>query len=717
MPMPEEQEQLKHYLETLIPEGTIEAAADDSEAPLRMEGTQPIRRSEANRAQSALQKLARGKEISDDDAFLIEAIIIPDKRPAIDIVNGKFSIGHPLWVKYNIDPKIQANIERAIRGVGRVELPNDEFRPYGGTGFLVGGNLMMTNRHVAELFSRGLGGRDLSFRAGQTAALDFKREIEPTPPQPITVSRVVMIHPYWDMALLELEDLPAGAQVLELSQSDPETLVDRDIAVIGYPAFDPRNDAAVQHKVFRGIYNVKRLQPGKLGTRKPTRSFGNIVDSVAHDASTLGGNSGSCVLDVNSGEVVALHFAGRYKVSNYAVPTYELSRDDRVVGESLEFGEDAGSNVEEPNPWAEFWASADAEEGPAPDGSANVRATAVGSAKNAVSVTIPVTVTVEIGDAVSSGNAPLSSGDGPVHAATEAERMVEPQHSSDYAARPGYDPDFIGVNVPVPASNNADDLSKLDDGSTLLHYFHFSLAMNKARRLAQFTAGNVDAHPARLKPEPGRDYSRRALNGFTSNNDRERWFTDPRIPAKHQLPDRFFTRDRTAFDKGHIVRRNAVVWGNSYREVQNANGDTFHVTNCSPQVKGFNRSSEGGLWGKLENLVFDQAGTERLCVFAGPVLKDDDPLFSGVDDDGPVQVRIPLAYWKIIVAAKNGALQSYGFRLTQDLSEVDFEFQLAGNWVRRLVPIAHIQDEADIRFSDDVVAADQFSDRLLETFA
>ena len=191
-------------------------------------------------------------------------------------------------------------------------------------------------------------------------------------------------------------------------------------------------------------------------------------------------------------------------------------------------------------------------------------------------------------------------------------------------------------------------------------------------------------------------------------NDRERWFADPRIPAQHQLPDRFFTKDRTAFDKGHIVRRNDVVWGDSYAEVQNANGDTFHVTNCSPQVKGFNRSSRGGLWGKLENVVLKEAKTERLCVFAGPVLKDDDPIFTGVDDFGPMQVRIPRSYWKVIVAQSGGALQSFGFLLEQDLVDVDFEFQLTREWQRRLIPLSELQTTiGTLELNAAILAADQ----------
>src|SRR5690606_42020160 len=81
----------------------------------------------------------------------------------------------------------------------------------------------------------------------------------------------------------------------------------------------------------------------------------------------------------------------------------------------------------------------------------------------------------------------------------------------------------------------------------------------------------------------------------------------------------------------------------TYAEVQRANGDSFHSTNCSPQVKDFNRSNLGGLWGDLENLILKQAKTERYCLFAGPLLRNKDQRFNGVDHAGPTRVRIPSA--------------------------------------------------------------------------
>jgi DNA/RNA endonuclease G (NUC1) len=180
-------------------------------------------------------------------------------------------------------------------------------------------------------------------------------------------------------------------------------------------------------------------------------------------------------------------------------------------------------------------------------------------------------------------------------------------------------------------------------GGYELRYHHFSIVMHSARRLALFTASNVDASPARKRPvgRPRSDYTRRTLSGLLQN-DQERWFTDDRIALTYQLPDRFFTRDRGSFDKGHLVHREDVAWGDTYDELRAANGDTYHVTNCSPQVADFNRSSGSGThnnWGDLENLVLEQAGTERLSMFVGPVLDQADPVFLGSTRTGRCRSR------------------------------------------------------------------------------
>ena len=84
----------------------------------------------------------------------LEAIIHETGRPAYIIDNGSFQTSSP-WDKLG-KGDIRKNIEAAIPSVGRIEVPGD-FRPYAGTGFVVGENLLMTNRHVARIFASGIG--------------------------------------------------------------------------------------------------------------------------------------------------------------------------------------------------------------------------------------------------------------------------------------------------------------------------------------------------------------------------------------------------------------------------------------------------------------------------------------------------------------------------------------------------------------------------------
>src|SRR5262249_47540132 len=155
-----------------------------------------------------------------------------------------------------------------------------------------------------------------------------------------------------------------------------------------------------------------------------------------------------------------------------------------------------------------------------------------------------------------------------------------------------------------------------------LKYHKFSVVVHKRRRLALFTAANVDwRRPSRLVN--GRVPTRKELTGLPDRTA-EQWGTDPRIPGGHQLPDGFFTKDEGAWDKGHLVRRDDVCWGSSFEDIQMGNGDTYHTTNCSPQVAGFNRPANDDNWGDLEKIVQKETKSEKVILFSGPVLADDD---------------------------------------------------------------------------------------------
>jgi endonuclease G, mitochondrial len=139
---------------------------------------------------------------------------------------------------------VKRRIASLLPLIGRVEVPRSPILPYAGTGFVVGRDLIATNRHVAQLFSQGLG-LTIRYRSGD-AAIDFKRQIDAPDDDRaayLSVRAVEMIHPYWDMALLRVDDLPTD-RMLRLSVKSPEELLDHKVVVVGYPARDDRSDFA-----------------------------------------------------------------------------------------------------------------------------------------------------------------------------------------------------------------------------------------------------------------------------------------------------------------------------------------------------------------------------------------------------------------------------------------------------------------------------------------
>ncbi len=297
----------------------------------------------------------------------------------------------------------------------------------------------------------------------------------------------------------------------------------------------------------------------------------------------------------------------------------------------------------------------------------------------------------------------------PPAAPVGVEALRYPKVDRDYTTRTGYQADFLGVPAPLPTVTDPSLVSKAADGNCEIPYEHFSVVINKKRRLPLFTASNVDYTPEKRHPEPG-DYSRKGLTGL-GPNDQEKWLTDPRIPQQDQLPDVFYTKDGGSFDKGHVVRREDMCWGDSYEQIVRANGDTFHVTNCTPQIAGFNRSNEGeDNWGDLENEIQKQGKAERLCILAGPILAAEDKAFEGKDDFGPVKIQVPREFWKVVLANDHGQLAAYAFVLQQELQDVPLEFRVNATWTPYLVSLAFLEGKVSgLVFPPQLHAADRSS--------
>lgn len=279
----------------------------------------------------------------------------------------------------------------------------------------------------------------------------------------------------------------------------------------------------------------------------------------------------------------------------------------------------------------------------------------------------------------------------------------------DYTNRKGYNPKFIpGVDLPLPklGATLLKQLAPLrseepDAAEGELKYTHFSIRLNKGRRMAIYTATNIDG--ATYQPVNRR-------TGEVSDAEGETWFIDPRVSASFFLDQTFYSTWSVYFDRGHLTRRNDPTWGTA-EDCERANADTFHFTNCTPQHFRFNQTAQ--YWQGAERYVLENgmlAADERkpISVFQGPIFNDAIDLWA---DD----VQIPSSFFKVVVWKGATRLRAVGLVVDQlhllseqrinlgpprDIPSVD-----VSEW---RLPITLIEQRTDLKFGDAIVAADTF---------
>jgi phosphatidylserine/phosphatidylglycerophosphate/cardiolipin synthase-like enzyme/V8-like Glu-specific endopeptidase len=315
-------------------------------------------------------------------------------------------------------------IEAVLPLIGRIDVGNHPSAlTYVGTGWLVEQNVVVTNRHVAEFVARQ-GGSSFVFRAGRfgdplNVSIDYRREAGAPGKDVAPVSGVIWIEPDYkgpDIAFLKIGERQDATHRGWIAIAEQDAAPGTEVVVVGYPARAPISivpDQAWMDRIYGGAYDVKRVAPGMVGDMN--RGW------TTHDCTTLGGNSGSVVLDAKTGQAVALHFAGLYLVENYAVPASAIRRYKRE------------------RPWQGLGSSSSATTSPEhsrPPSSAppaQVKTTAPGR----VSITIPLTITVSLGemgtDATRLDSAQTTSLDEAAH------RLFMNQRGNGvFAVKPGY---------------------------------------------------------------------------------------------------------------------------------------------------------------------------------------------------------------------------------------------------------------------------------------
>ncbi len=339
-------------LELTAGAGTLPARADLIEQ-LRREIDYTIRKTGVAIDQSSIDKLTSEAEdglrvlfdqgaaaqLNDRLTSGLEAVVKTDgSRPVLFVEDDFIDVLQPSIGSF---ATVLSRMEKAVRmvcaSVGRVDDPGAPPLRYQGTCFAIADGIVMTNRHVHDAITRG-------GALNPGVFIDFAREVgQSRTDRRFPIKRVVRMgeqgSPEFknefdlnfsglDMAILELERV-AGQNFpppLTVARGDdPVTrgalaAAGRSIYLVGYPGNDRSTTPDLFSTIFSGVKSFKRLAPGEImddpgaGPKDPRRWV------MTHDASTLGGNSGSGVVDLQSDgkTLLGLHFAGLHKQRNWA---------------------------------------------------------------------------------------------------------------------------------------------------------------------------------------------------------------------------------------------------------------------------------------------------------------------------------------------------------------------------------------------------------------
>jgi len=254
-----------------------------------------------------------------------------------------------------------------------------------------------------------------------------------------------------------------------------------------------------------------------------------------------------------------------------------------------------------------------------------------------------------------------------------------------FNGREGYDPDFIEgwpIALPKAVGVKAVDMLPLRGTQDVeLKYMHFSVIMSKSRKLPMLTATNVNGGESKK------------LGRY------DKWYLDGRIEAHQQWGNELYLNNR--LDRGHMVRREDPVWG---ADAATANSDTFHYTNCCPQMDVFNQQT----WLGLENYILQNARVNKLSisVFTGPFFGHNDMTYNGA--------RIPNGYWKVVAFLKeDGTPSATAYKISQEKELTELEFAY-GPYRTFQISIREVVDNTGIDFSS-LERYDGFTQQELES--
>jgi endonuclease G len=560
------------------------------------------------------------------------------------------------------------------RSVCRVEIRNERGLLGYGTGFLVGPGVMMTNHHVLP---------DVQLVRHSRAQLRYERDLRGVEVPPVEFALRAIPEPILykdlDIALVAVEPRSTDGELLDqygwlkLSGEPGKAFVGEYLTIIQHPGGERKQICVRENKLLRYAENGPHLW---------------------YQTDTVAGSSGSPVFN-NSWNVVALHHSAVPKTKRVRNQDVWLARDGKTwtadMGEDqIDWMANEGVRVSRivmylqsqhrNHPLAQTVLSAG-------EPQSGELLTGGGDGTNEIQIRTDnsgntrILLPIEIGVKVGLSHHPPAPAQQPEVPAMPAPavQVIEKVEidQTNYPKRSGYDPKFLGSGLVVPLPK----IKKQKYGKVLLvkgkseiKYWNYSVVMNSTRRLAYFSAANVDSGKFRGDGDAGGDT----------------WFVDTRSEEleKAQLGKEFYKKQKTfeadrtltPFDQGHLSRRSNMQWGSDDKEAKRNGDDTFHYSNCSPQHWQFNQNSKAsGLWYRLEESALSTLSEgEKICLVNGPVF--DAPLGKqGADGlirlnlkgkrirDGKFgEVQIPRMFFKVIAYKSGNELRAKAFVVTQE---------------------------------------------------
>ncbi len=291
-------------------------------------------------------KWAREAKESDEQNDNLKQILTAlRQRPALLVCRNQISDTVPdVWGE-GLRAKA-AQISTTCASTGKIYVQGDPDLNWVGTGFVVRKDVVITPASQARVFLTEASGGGWNFRTRNdgkglmSASINFAAEACGSPAEEFAITEVLFVGDRatgQEVALLRTAPLGAKHPPLPLTDKLPATvdkLLGRSVYVVGHHAKDTRLPKEVNELILGDLSDVKRLAPGKLILTENNLSYPKNDGNLGNDCTTMGGSGGGPLVDLESGMVIGMSFAGvlggHGLKENYPLLMWDVLNDPQV---------------------------------------------------------------------------------------------------------------------------------------------------------------------------------------------------------------------------------------------------------------------------------------------------------------------------------------------------------------------------------------------------